>query len=90
MIVVITKKNIEELKEIYADAEIKEIGVEINDSGISFVSHTGACGESFQVLDLENYRSYDFTAYEILDDFIDCYNAVAPEKNWQFKLAFKK
>ena len=90
MIVVITKENIEELKEIYANTETEEIGVEIDNSGISFINRTGACGESFQVLDLENYRNYDFTAYEILDDFIDCYNAVAPEKIWQFKLAFKK
>ena len=90
MIVVITKENIKELEKIYADAEIEEIGVYIDDLGINFINRTGACGESFQVLDLENYRSYDFTAYEILDDFIDCYNAVAPEKNWQFKLAFKK
>ena len=90
MIVVITKENIEELKEIYADTEIEEIGVEIDNSGISFVNRTGACDESFQVLDLENYRGYDFTAYEILEDFIDCYNSVAPEKDWQYVLSFDK
>lgn len=90
MIVVITKENIEELKEIYADQEIKKIGVDIDNSGINFVNRTGACDESFQVLDLENYRGYDFTAYEILEDLIDCYNEVAPEKDWQYVLSFEK
>lgn len=90
IVVVITKENIKELEKIYSDQEIKEIGVYIDDIGINFVNRTGACDESFQVLDLENYRGYDFTAYEILEDLIDCYNEVAPEKDWQYVLSFEK
>lgn len=88
MIVVITKENIKDLEKIYADAEIKEIGVYIDDIGINFVNRTGACGESFQVLDLEKYRGYGFTACEVLEDFIDSYNSVMPEKDWQYVLSF--
>lgn len=88
IVVVITKENIKELEKIYSDQEIKEIGVYIDDIGINFVNRTGACGETFQVLDLDTYRGYGFTACEVLEDFIDSYNSVMPEKDWQYVLSF--
>nr|DAJ30410.1 MAG TPA: hypothetical protein [Caudoviricetes sp.] len=97
--VLITNKNLDEFEEIYSDPEIEDITIKIDEDGIYFSAEEiliGAPGrEDSQVLDLESYRSMgvkpDFTAYEILDGFIDDYNAGADEEGWErFRLAFEK